>query len=322
MSLNVYLADSFPWLTQHLRAGDEPDAAIATMVDSRFAADLIIFPKADKEQPDATDRLRDFRPRELVRTCVYSQLDEPFPWAPGMYASVPAGYSRGGFVGGFYVAHHHYVEGGLGGDLDSARATAPDLLWSFVGTAANDPVRGALFGIEDDRAFVEDTKAWSERIRWRWRSDHKDEAREAFSSYAQLLGRSQFVLCPRGRGAGSIRLFEAMQVGRAPVIVSDDWLPPPFVDWDSCTVRVAERDVQNIPEILREREAEAVSLGERARASWEKWFAPERQLSTLVHGCILARETAPNRSYMVVKACARRDAVRRGLRRVKDGLRA
>lgn len=321
MSTTVYLADSHPWLSRQLLAGQPPDPALAVMVDARSEAELIILPKTDKEQPDAGDGLRDFGRRELLRTCVFSQLDEPFPWAPGVYASIPAGHAaRGGFTGGFYVAQHHHEEGGLADDLEAARGLDRDLLWSFAGTASNHPVRAALIALEDERAVVRDTQSWSERVRWNWKTEHREEARAAFSGYAELLGRSKFVLCPRGRGAGSIRLFEAMRVGRAPVVVSDDWLAPPFVDWESCSVRVAERDVARLPDLLREREAEADELGRRARAAWERWYAPERQLSTLVAGCLRAAESAPSRPLLLARACARRESLRRGLRRAKEKL--
>jgi hypothetical protein len=318
MSKTVYFADSFPWLTRQLRGCDPPDPGLAVMVGSRSEAEVIIFPKTDKREPDPGDRLRDLTPRELMRTCVFSQLDEPFPWAPGMYASLSAGHSKRGFVGGFYVAQHHLEEGGIGDELERVRATEPNLLWSFMGTASNHPVRGRLFELHDDLSEVRDTQRWSDTIRRGWKTQHRDEARTAFSGYAELVGRSRFVVCPRGRGASSIRLFEALQVGRPPVIVSDDWLPPPFVDWETCSVRIAEQDLDRLPQVLREREAEAGVLGERAREVWERYFAPRRQLSTLVAGCLLATETAPPRPWLLAQACLRRQALRRGLRRIRD----
>jgi hypothetical protein len=319
MSKTIYLADSYPWLSRQLRGGQAPPQEVAELVGSRAEADLILFPKTDKEQPEATDRLRDLKPAELARTCVFSQLDEPFPWAPGMYASVPAGYARrGGFVGGFYVAQHHTEAGGLGDDLEAARGLEPDLLWSFVGTVSNHPTRARLLELGDERSVVSDTRDWSDRVRWSWNGEHREEARAVFSGYAELLGRSRFVVCPRGRGAGSIRLFEAMRVGRAPVIVSDDWLPPPSVDWPSCSIRIAERDVATLPDVLREREPEASRLGAAARSVWEDRFSPERQLATLIEGCLLAAESAPPRPTLVARACLRRQALRRGLRRAKE----
>jgi hypothetical protein len=291
------------------------------MVDSRAEADLIVYPKPYLSDRDAGDRLHEFGPGELLRTCVFSQLDEPFPWAPGMYASLPASYANRGFVGGFYVAQQHHEEGGITSDLEAARSLESDLLWSFVGTTSNHPVRRRLLELRDDRALVRDTQVWSDKIRWRWKSEQRREARGAFSSFAEAMGRSAFVVCPRGRGASSIRLFEALQVGRVPVIVSDDWLPTPFVEWEGCSIRVAEKDVDRLPGLLREREPEAVEMGKRARAEWERHFSLDRQLSTLVRGCLLAAETATNRPLLAARASLRRQALRHGLRRVKDKLR-
>ena len=318
MSQNVYLANSYPWLSRQLRASELPDPAVAVMVDSRREADVIIYPKTDLEEDDANDRLRDFSPSELLRTCVFSQMDEPFPWAPGMYASLPARHAKRGFTGGFYVAQHHHDAGGITEHLEAARNLEPDLLWSFVGTISNHPIRASLLSVGDERAVCQDTQQWSDNIRWGWKANYREEASKAFSGFAELIGRSAFPVCPRGRGSASIRLFEALRVGRAPVIVSDDWFPPPFVDWNACSIRVAERDVRRLPEILREREGEAQELGERARAVWERRFSPQRQLGTLVEGCLLAADTAPARMVLFGRACFRRQSVRRGLRRVKE----
>jgi exostosin family protein len=318
MSQNVYLANSYPWLSRQLRAGEPPDSAIAVMVDSPREADVIIYPKTDLNEEGASDRLLDFSPSELQRTCVFSQLDEPFPWAPGMYASLSARYAKRGFTGGFYVAQHHNDAGGITKELEAARELEPDLLWSFVGTISNHPVRAGLLNISDERCVVRDSQRWSDSIRWGWKTDYREEAIKAFSGFAGLLGRSKFAVCPRGRGAASIRLFEALRVGRTPVIVSDEWLPPPFVDWGSCSIRVAEQDVGLLPEILREREGEAEEMGERARAVWERRFSPQRQLGTLVEGCLLAADSAPARATILVRACFRRQSIRRGLRRAKE----
>ena len=44
-----------------------------------------------------------------------------------------------------------------------------------------------------------------------------------------------------------------MKSGRAPAIVSDDWEPPAGPDWESFSVRIAERDIERVPEILEAR---------------------------------------------------------------------
>jgi hypothetical protein len=175
-------------------------------------------------------------------------------------------------TGGFYCAHHHREEGGIGDYLEAAKEIEPDVLWSFMGTASNHPVRKALFDLDRSRALVVDTQRWSDTVRWAWKTDLRGEGRSMFQEYVSVLGRSHFVVCPRGKGASSIRLFEALQAGRCPVIISDDWLAPPFVDWSSCSLRIPEAEVGELPRILRSHEAEAETLGREARAVWRTTF--------------------------------------------------
>jgi hypothetical protein len=290
----VFLTNPHRWLYNKLTECAVLDEGV-TLAESRRNADVIVYPAPPWPDPEATDLLKTFRPGDLRRTYVFSQHDVPMPWAPGMYASLPASRARRGFTGGFYVAHHHREPGGIGDDLEAARDCEPDILWSFVGTLSNAPIRRRFAEINDPGGLVRDTQYFSDVIRWHWGETYRAEGREAFASYAESLGRSAFVLCPRGRGPGSIRLFEALQVGRCPVIISDEWLPPPFVDWSSCTIRVPEARVQELPAILRERHDEAARLGREAREVWERFFAPEHQLRTIIRAALLTDSSAPRR---------------------------
>jgi len=285
--IRVYLARSHRWLHAKLLEQAVLPSDVE-LVQSPDDASLIIYPEPPWKDSEAPDRLRDFTLRQLSRTFVYSQDDTPVPWAPGMYASLRNRTSgvAAAFSGGFYVVHHLRESGGLREHLESAASVEPDLLWSFVGTMENAPVRGRIAELQDARAIIADTQRFSSTLRWGWASDHRDEAQEAFREYAITLARSKFVVCPRGRGPSSMRIFEALEVGRCPVIVADDWLPPPFADWDSCAIRVPERNVNQLPQILRSRESEAAALGANARAVWEQFFSPRAQLATLVMGCL------------------------------------
>ena len=266
MSASVYLANSHRWLYEKLTECAVVDDGMA-LAETRRSADVIVYPSPGWPDPQARDRLATFRWRDLRRIYVFSQHDHAQPWAPGMYASLPASRARHGFTGGFYVAHHHRVPGGLEADLEAARGCEPQMLWSFTGTFSTAPVRQRLAELDDPEGRVVDTQYYSDVIRWHFSDTHRSDGRAAFASYAESLGRSAFVLCPRGYGPSSIRLFEAMQVGRCPVIISDDWLPPPFVDWSSCSIRVPEASIEDIPAILRKRQDEAAKLGREARRS-------------------------------------------------------
>jgi Exostosin family len=316
MSTDVYIARSRPWLRQRLLERAELDPGFG-LADSVAAADLVLYPVPDWSDPAEGDAWRRLGRRARQRAFLYSQSDFPVPWAPGVYASLPASRAGGAFAGGFYVAHHHREEGGIGADLEAARRLEPDLLWSFVGTGTNHAVRRRLLELHDPRALVEDTRTWSEEVRWAWAGERRADGRAAFSGFASSLGRSKFVLCPRGRGASSIRLFEAMQVGRCPVIVSDEWLPPPFVDWGSCSLRVPEAAVAELPALLRGREGEAEELGREARRVWERLYFPERQLQTLIDACLALAASSPPRPAVLARALLHPDAMRQGFRGAK-----
>jgi hypothetical protein len=102
---------------------------------------------------------------------------------------------------------------------------------------------------------------------------------DALRRYADLCANSKFILCPRGIGTSSLRLFETLQAGRVPVIVSDDWVPPRGPDWPRFAVFVAEDRIADIPAVLEAEEEHWAQKSALARQAWEDFFAPD----TLFH---------------------------------------
>jgi hypothetical protein len=144
-------------------------------------------------------------------------------------------------------------------------------LFSLVG-APTAPVREALFKKfqTTDRWFIRETSNAAFNI------GVDDPAKRAGQAdYLCTILESHFVLCPRGYGTGSFRLFETMRLGRAPVIISDDWVPPIGPDWTTCAIFVPERKIARLPDLLCERLPASAELGAEARRQWERWFAPD-----------------------------------------------
>jgi hypothetical protein len=272
--------------------------------------DLVIFLVPPWPDPGAPRRLARLRPKDYRRLFVFSQADTAVPWAPGVYASLPLRDAGSMFAGGFYVPVHHFEPGGAGDMLDQV-ADEPDLLWSFFGSVRTCPsVRGRVVALRDERSLVHDTETWG-RVRWMGERDPIRNA--AIAEYVRSLARVKFVIAPRGVGPSTIRLFEAMRAGRAPVIVSDDWLPPPLIDWEQCSIQVSEADIGRLPAILRERESEAKQLGQRARAVWEAHFSPATMVHHLVASCLLIHERRPTtrqRLRLSAAVWGRREALR------------
>jgi hypothetical protein len=116
------------------------------------------------------------------------------------------------------------------------------------------------------------------------------ERREYYRRYAEATKASKFVLCPRGISVSSVRLFETMSMGRVPVVLSDDWMPPPGPRWEKFAVRVRESDWADVPRILEQREHEAVAMGELARAEWLDWFSEEAAFHRVIEWCLAIKQ--------------------------------
>lgn len=104
--------------------------------------------------------------------------------------------------------------------------------------------------------------------------------------YAEAVANSKFVLCPRGFGVSSLRIFETMKAGRVPVIISDDWVPPDGPAWASFSMRVREKDIRALSEILERHEISAGEWGTLARLNWEQWFSEEASFHRIVEWCV------------------------------------
>jgi hypothetical protein len=218
--------------------------------------------------------LGEARANKLIRqypekTMAYSEIDALIPYAPGVYgsASKPRVLNLRRTQSNIYFSRY-------GSSLNPEIRHRPDevkeLLFCFRGRR-DCRVRANIIDFPYNRADVEVMEStafmhWSEGIVGR-RQSQKD--------YADALARSHFALCPRGMGFGSIRLFEVMEMGVAPVLLADRYALPPGPDWSSFMLVVPEQEFARLPELLDARVVESSERGQRARKAWEEFFAPE-----------------------------------------------
>lgn len=155
---------------------------------------------------------------------------------------------------------------------------AKEYLASFSGRNCI-PLRSRLLGMTWQRPdiFIRDTSQTFNAF-----VHHAEGKGPAQEAYFNVAIRSKFMLCPRGNGAASIRFFEAMQLGVAPVLISDDWVLPEGPDWDTCMLRIAENDLGTLEETLVRREAEAATIGAAAQEAYAKFFHGEAYVRYLV----------------------------------------
>ena len=82
---------------------------------------------------------------------------------------------------------------------------------------------------------------------------------------------SKFAICPRGASAASIRLFEAMELGCAPVVLADSSIPVDGVDWSFCLF-VKKSQLPNLDKIVRSHAGEWKQRGAVARRTFRREF--------------------------------------------------
>lgn len=118
-----------------------------------------------------------------------------------------------------------------------------DIFCSFVGARTHE-LREQLFETyKNDSDFVFSQCEWSAKV-----------SQERWELFKDITSRSKFVLCPRGTGRTSWRLYEAMQLGAIPVYVSDEYMLPwdDILNWKEFCVLISEKEIPDLKEILLE----------------------------------------------------------------------
>ena len=79
------------------------------------------------------------------------------------------------------------------------------------------------------------------------------ESSISYDAFSNVMSRSTFSLCPRGYGATSFRICEALQHGSIPVYISDKpWIPfNDMIDFNDYGVIVNEKEIDHIDNILK-----------------------------------------------------------------------
>ena len=213
--------------------------------------------------------IRQVRKYQAAFHFLYSESDWIFPVLPGAYPSLtkPVEWAESWC---YLPRPSPAIQNG------PFKRPHADLLFSFLGRVATDPLRKSVIQLDSTSTPCLDIKGAPQRFR----------EYNYTNTYVELLTRSRFVLCPRGFGASSIRIFEAMSMGRVPVIISDLWRPPPGISWSDLSVIVPEKDVVNIPAILSRMDHMSGHMGEMAKQAYSENYAPEvffdKLLSNLV----------------------------------------
>ena len=242
-------------------------------------ADVILF--VGPEHATFQDiRQHPIRRRYIENSFLFYSGDRIVPLMPGLYASLRRkDYDPAWAISGFYprVAENENIR-----DLGSIDNCS--WLYAFSGAIKNHPVRARVVGLRHPRGLVKDTSSIPNPQRQR---DGLLSPHDSYiTNYIHVLRTTKFILCPRGIGTSSWRIFETIKAGRVPVIISDDWFPPPGPDWGKFSIRVAERDVEQIPNLLESIEPEAPALARTAVQAWDGYYSKYTMFHTIVEGCL------------------------------------
>ena len=277
---------------QYLQDSAERDRfGVHEAVEEPGDADLILFVEREHATGAGLDQVREHPlVHESHSNCyVVNPRYKGIPHLPGVYASVPKKWydqSR--------VRSSHYPEVRENEAFrDQGPVPEEGHLYSFRGKIGTAPVRSRIAELSHSRGVIRDTTDEDVTPMMKMRGVDP-EIREYMQRYAHLIGESKFVLCPRGLGPSSLRIFEAMLMGRAPVIISDQWVPPEGPDWEAFSVRIPESEIDRIPPVLKNCEDRAAPMGRKARTAWEEWFSPEVTFHRVVEWCLDVHRTRPS----------------------------
>lgn len=269
----VYLAElGDPTLDAPVRkfrqfAADD-QRGIHSLVDGPEQADMVLWTQCHMLGKDwrleaITEHPVTKRYRE--KTLVYDERDKPWCALPGVYVSMPRRF----FNPVFQRAWSYYSV--------PAVPSAPerDLLFSFVASPSH-PCRVPLFSLQHPNAVVEEARNFTF---FDPSSPGYDQQRDRFTN---VLGRSRFVLCTRGKGTSAGRFYEAMSAGAVPVIIADDWVAPSGVPWESFSIRWPENQLEGLVEMLQREDADWEHYHHEVRSAFDKYFASHAAFHSVV----------------------------------------
>ncbi len=105
--------------------------------------------------------------------------------------------------------------------------------------------------------------------------------------YLELSSQSLAILCPAGDGANSIRFFEALALGRLPILAADCLLPfEDRIDYDRFVLRISPAEIGSAGTMVHDwlcrfSDQELMARCREARQTWEEWFAPASRARAL-----------------------------------------
>lgn len=183
------------------------------------------------------------RKNEIQTTPFVEDLSEQVPFAARKKSARPVVSFCGYASFPSWKTHAKYVVKNSALDLGALLTGNPDL---------RAYKRGIFFRREAIRLLRKDPRIQTNFIiRNSYSGDTRNlrETREASRrEYLENMQNSDFVLAPKGDANHSDRFFEALSLGRIPILIDTDMVLPleGIVDYSKCIIRVPHTDIRNI----------------------------------------------------------------------------
>ena len=172
-------------------------------------------------------------------------------------------FSAGGNVTGTGVVPIPLICGPLSKQPEKTK----EYLASFVGSTTHNVRNDMIEVLEDKPDIYLSPKGWEQNVEF-----------NQFTDFIESSLKSKFVLCPRGYGASSFRLYEAMQLGSVPVYISDRfWLPWLHeLKWTEFCVLVNENQISDLYDILNSIDDYTYDrMREKIKSLYDNYFSME-----------------------------------------------
>jgi hypothetical protein len=116
------------------------------------------------------------------------------------------------------------------------------------------------------------------------RSIYVSEAQHPLRDFCQILAKSTYTICPRGCGASSFRILEALEYGSIPVYLSDTHVQPHWIDFNEYGVLVKEEELPRLEQILHSiSHAEIIKKQERGAEIFKEYYTFEKNREIILN---------------------------------------
>ncbi|MBV9653032.1 MAG: exostosin family protein [Acetobacteraceae bacterium] len=294
MFVTAYRNDEAEKVAQNLRRLHGASNGLHELAADPQSASIIMIGGIGNEMRQRDYLLQTLNNRLIdafARKCfTFSYRDTPVVFNRGVYESATTSrWAPGRCSAGTYALSGHF-----NGKIGAMPVAGKYLLFSFIGRISH-KCRAQILTQQYNRRDIvlEDTS----QFHYWTAPDHVRDDRE--SHFASVLSRSKFCLCPRGVGTGSIRLFEAMRAGVAPVVIADRWVRPMGIAWDEFSIFVGENDLRSLERRIVERERDFAAMGNAARRAWDAHFSEPEHFNYLVDVCVtmMREQRIPESAY-------------------------